>query len=365
MKKSSVFLFIILFAFLNASSLPGRNQSITYSPTSVETMRSNLYQVETNGSTTLLDGDLTQYDPSFSNAVDGMDARKMSNFSENLGMVRGNTTLVIERRHTIEGNDSIFYKMWNMQQKNYQLEFLASNLNQPGLSGYIEDSYLHTSTPINLNSSNYINFSVNGDTASSAMYRFRIVFTTVTAGVLPLTFTSVNAWQLNNAVTIDWETANENNMKEYSVEKSSDGNHFLNLADINANNFAINKYSYTDAFPSNGYNYYRILSTDINGATKYSQVMNVFSGKGFSEIKVFPNPVTGNKINLQMVNQPVGIYNIRLINSFGQSFMASQLQHPGGSSTETISPSQNIPKGIYHLEVTEPGGRKINISLVY
>ena len=126
-------------------------------------------------------GILTQYDQSFTNVVDGMDARKMSNFSENLGMIRGTTTLVIERRHTIDFTDTIFYKMWNVQQRPYQLEFITSNLNHPGLTGYLEDSYLHTSVPINLNGANNINFSVNSDPASSAMYRFRIIFTTAAA----------------------------------------------------------------------------------------------------------------------------------------------------------------------------------------
>jgi hypothetical protein len=366
MKKSSTLCLIVTLACMNAGSFPlTSHSSAGYSPSSGEQVRSNLYFVAADASTILLDGSLTQYDPSFTNTVDGMDARKMSNFSENIGMIRGTTTLVIERRHTIEVSDTIFYKLWNVQQRPYQLEFITSNLNHPGLAGYLEDSYLHTSVAINLNGANNINFSVNSDPASSAMYRFRIIFNTAAAGIMPLTFTSVKAYQQNNTIHVDWKTGNEQNMKLYNVEKSADGNRFKSVSDIIANNLPVNNYSWTDVSPGDGYNYYRIRSNDISGEIKYSDVLKVYSGKGRGDIKVFPNPITGNAIHLQIVNQPGGLYEVKLVNNSGQSIMTTQIQHTGGSSTETIRLSQQIPKGMYQLEVNKPDGSKMNIHLMY
>jgi hypothetical protein len=365
MKKFFILISIVMSG-IHASSLPATTPSFySYSPVSGEQIRSNLYALEANASTILLDGGLTQYDESFSNTLDGMDARKMSNFSENLGMIRNTTTLVIERRHTIGFTDTIFYKMWNVRQRPYQLEFITSNLNHPGLTGVLEDSYLHTSVPINLNDSTYINFSVNSDPASSAVYRFRIIFASAAAALLPLTFTSVKAYQQNNTINVDWKTANEQNMKLYNVEKSTDGNRFRSISDIGANNLPVNNYSWTDAYPADGNNYYRIRSTGINGEIKYSEVLKVYSAKGKGDIKVFPNPITGNTIHLQMLNQPEGLYEVKLVNNSGQSIMSKQIQHSGGAGTETIRPAQHIPKGIYQLEVTKPDGSKTNIQLMY
>ncbi|MEP6949789.1 MAG: T9SS type A sorting domain-containing protein [Ginsengibacter sp.] len=364
MIKSSTLYVIIMFACMNASSLPTIH-SFYYSPSSGEQIRSNLYAVAADTSTILLDGDLTQYDPSFTDAVDGMDARKMSNFSENLGMVRGNTTLVIERRHTITVTDTIFYKLWNTHQQLYQLEFITSNLDHPGLVGYLEDTYLHTSATINLNGANNINFSVNSDPASSAIYRFQIIFASAESAVLPLTFTSVKAYQQNNTISVEWKTENEKNMKAYNVEKSIDGNRFNSVSGITANNFPVNNYSWTDAYPTDGYNYYRIRSTDINGEIKYSEVIKVLPSKATGDIKIFPNPVTDNTIHLQIGNQPGGLYELRLVNKSGQSVMIKQIHHADGTSTETIRQAQLIPKGIYQLEITKPDGSKTNISLVY
>ncbi|MEO8416540.1 MAG: T9SS type A sorting domain-containing protein [Ginsengibacter sp.] len=365
MKKSSTLLLAFLLVSMYASSLPTDGYVSTKSPTSGEMIRSNLYVVRADGTAILLDGDLIQYDPYYSNAVDGMDARKMSNFSENLGMLRESTTLVIERRQTIESRDSIFYKMWNVHHESYQLEFIASNLDHPGLTGYLEDSYLHTKTPINLNGSNYIKFNVTSDAASGAMYRFRMIFTTMVGTVLPLTFNTVKSFLENSEVTVEWQTTNENNITNYAVEKSVDGKSFTKLGDREANNIPVNAYSYIDPYPVNGDNYYRISSTDINGVSTYSQVLKVFKAIEMSTIKVFPNPIIDNTINLRVENQPAGVYKIKLVNSSGQSVFTKEIQLRGGSSTESFRPAQHVPPGIYHLEIIKPGGAKTSLSLIY
>lgn len=329
-------------------------------------LRSNLYIVSTNDTTILMDGSLTQYDSDYSNNVDGMDARKMSNFSENWGMLRNTTTLVIERRHSIINTDSIFFKMWNMRTITYQIEFIASKLDKEGRVGILEDKYLHTSTLVALNDTTRIKFSVTADPASKAPDRFRLVFTTSAAwGLLPLTFISVKAFQQNNSVYIDWKTVNEINMKQYEVERSSDNTHFEKISEIEANNLSFNAYKWPDLNPVLGNNYYRIRSIDLNGKSNYSKITKVYMGKGKKEILVYPNPATGNCLNLQLVNQQAGLYKVRLLNSFGQTFMTKSIQHIGGSITQNLKPGQNVPKGIYQLEIKTPLGDTKIISVLF
>ena len=356
MKKSSALLLAVLLAGFNAFS----------SPTGTITLiTSNLYIVNANGTTTLADGDLTQYDTSFSNNIDALDARKMSNPGENIGMMRGTGVFAIERRHTIQNADTIFYKIWNLASSNYQLAFSPTNMAQPGLIAYLQDSYLHTNTPVSLDVPGSVNFSINADPASTDMARFRLIFATAAGGTLPLTFTGLKAWQQNTAVNINWNTATENNMKDYEVEKSTNGFDYQSIATVKANNLPVNNYSYTDAYPATGANYYRVVSTDLNGLSKYSSVVKVNIEKGFSLIRVYPNPVVNNTIQLQVVNQPAGQYQARLINSFGQLFTAQPFNHTGGSGTIAITPAQHIPNGIYQLEITGPSGAKTTISVVF
>jgi len=360
----NIFILILTALLLNFRAI---GSPAPLSPTTVDLaqIRSNLYIVAPDASTTLMDGTLTQYDSGYSNNIDGYDARKITNPSENFGMLRGSTVLIIERRHTIIGNDSIFFKMWNMRIITYQLEFITNNLNKPGRVGVLEDKYLKTATPIDLNGTSHINFSVTADPASMATDRFMIIFSTPGYSPLPLTFISANAFQQNNQVNIDWTTANENNMKQYNVERSADGNHFVQETVLKAINSSYNNYHWVDTYPVQGYNYYRLRSTEVDGKINYSGIMKVFVSKDKQVIQVFPNPATANNLNLQLINQQPGLYEIRLINSFGQTFMTRSIQYSGSSSIENLKPGQSIPKGIYQLEIKTPGGEKKVISVVF
>lgn len=353
---------ILISLFTESKSTP---LNPTQRNTAVEDIRSNLYVKQGTGAPILLDGDLTEYDATFSNSLDGMDARKMTNFSENLGMLRNNYVLVVERRQTISLSDTIFYKMWQMQQKPYQLEFITTNLDHPGLEGYLEDSYLNTSSPINLNGRTTVDFTVTSVPASAAVDRFKIVFKTVAAGALPLTFTSFDAYPQHKAIKIDWKTENEHNMNLYQVQKCTDGIRFSGVTDITANNFPVNNYTWIDANPSNGYNYYRILSIEKDGKGKYSEVLKVFNGEGNSKINLYPNPVTNNIFHLQVDNQQPGLYEIRLLNNFGQILLVQKIQHAGGNLRQTIQPNLPMKKGVYQLEVITPENNKITQKVIY
>ncbi|MGN6532308.1 MAG: T9SS type A sorting domain-containing protein [Ginsengibacter sp.] len=323
-------------------------------------LRSNLYIVSPNGATTLMDGNLTQYNVDYSNDLDGMDARKMTNPSENWGMLRNNTVYVIERRHSIMGSDSIFYKMWNMRIITYRLEFITSNLNFPGRKGRLEDNFLKTSTPIDLNGTTYVDFSVTSDPASKAADRFRVIFSNnAEEGLLPFSFTFANAFQKNNSVLINWQAINAGEAKAFNVEKSLDGIHFVKTATIKSQ---LNHY--TDDNVAAGSNYYRISITTTDGKTAYSETVKV-SVTGNPGFTIYPNPATAANMNLRFINQPAGQYKVRLINSFGQTFFSKDIQYGGGNSIEKIQPLQSIPGGIYQLEIKSPDGSRTVISVVF
>lgn len=328
-------------------------------------IRSNLYIMSPNGDSVLMDGNLTQYSSTFSNALDGMDARKMTNPSENWGLLRDNTVLVIERRHTIEGNDSIFFKMWNMRIITYRIQFITSNLNSPGRQGILEDKYLKTSTPINLNGTTDVDFSVTSDSASKSPDRFMILFSESVPEAPPLPhFLAIGAFVNNNQVYLNWETDNVNKSAQFDIERSNDKINFTSIYNEPAGN-TINNYHWIDANPVEGNNYYRIGSVAINGSISYSNIMEVHILKGRTGIGVYPNPATNNTFNLEMINQQPGEYEIKLLNSFGQILMTKIIQYSGGSSIEKLQPQQNIPPGIYYLVIKTPGNESKVINVVF
>ena len=123
-------------------------------------LRTTLYVVNADNSAYITDGLLINYDNSYSNNVDDMDGIKIINSSENLAIRKGTRLLVVERRHTINSQDTIFLNVANTKVRKYRFEMNAEELDQPGVTAFLEDSYLHTSTPISLNGSTTIDFNV-------------------------------------------------------------------------------------------------------------------------------------------------------------------------------------------------------------
>ena len=139
-------------------------------------LRANLYGVNTDNSTYITDGLLINYDDNYTNTVDDMDAIKSANTSENLSVKTAGKLLVVERRHTITGKDTIFLNLTGVSARKYRFEFLADQLYKPGLSAWLIDNYLHTSTPLYIDGTTDADFTVTSAAGSKTANRFMIVF---------------------------------------------------------------------------------------------------------------------------------------------------------------------------------------------
>ena len=84
-----------------------------------------------------------------------------------------------------------------------------------------------------------------------------------------------------------------------------------------------------------------------------------------TEYAVYPNPLGGNIINLQFINQQKGTYIVRLNNNLGQLMQSQQITHQQGSSTEAIELNSSIQRGHYVLEVIAPDKSKQSIKIIY
>lgn len=324
--------------------------------TDIGSMTTNLYLLNTDSTTSLADGTVAQFREDFDTAVNWQDARKFGNVNESFGLLRSNAFLAIERRPTISSTDTLFFKLTAVTARNYQFEFIPDNMAQPGLTGFLVDNYLGTSTPINLDAPSKINFSVvSGVAASSAFDRFKIVFNNM-MGVLPVTFSTIKAYQANSGIAVEWNVENELNIMQYEVERSADGKTFTqtNITIATGNHNSAVNYNWIDTKALNGANYYRIKSVDRNGTVKYSQIVKVTIGKAESDISVFPNPVTDNVMNIQFSNEPKGDYIVNLVSSNGQLIYTKGIAVNSNNTSETIKLRSTIAKGTYELKIDGP-----------
>lgn len=133
--------------------------------------------VALNGtSNVLLDNAVVVFGAGFANELDALDARKMMNPRENLSIVLNNQQLAIEARKSVSQEATIQYGLSNLTQSRYQLEISTRSLNASDLVAVLEDQFLGTKTPVDLNQDQVqYPFEVTTDPASKAVSRFKLV----------------------------------------------------------------------------------------------------------------------------------------------------------------------------------------------
>jgi hypothetical protein len=326
-------------------------------------LRTNLFVVNGNGSTTIADGTFQQFDEAYSNKTDNNDARKFLNPGLNLSVKSANDLLVIERRRLPAVTDTVFFNLTGVSIRNYRFQFIAKGLADAGVQPLLEDHYLNTVTPLSQEDTTYVNFKIENIKGSYAPNRFDIIFKE--APVLPAAITSIAASAKDHDIQVDWKVTREKNVQQYEVERSFDGIQFTTVATVKANNAGTADYSWLDPKVLPGYYYYRVKSTDAKGKVQYTKIVTVLIGTGKPLFTIYPNPITNGVINLQFINQPAGKYGIRLMNQLGQIIVSKQIERMNGSSNETIKWDYNLAHGIYQLEILQPNGEVKIIKVIY
>lgn len=317
-----------------------------------ESMRVSLYQLNTIGSITLADGNLTNYDDSYSNGTTD-DALKMNNFNENFAILRHTVNLAIEQRQKIVDSDTTFFLMWNMQLRNYRLIIIANNLEHPGLQGFFLDSYLNTSTPLALNDQNTIDFAVNSDAGSYNPQRFKIVFKNPTLTPLATLFNNFSGNLNGSKIELSWNVNNHSNIVGFSVERSTDRVHFTNISQlIPSSNMATTTYNVSDGNYNKGDNFYRVKAVCSSGNEAYSQILKVNGNGKDADFTIYPNPVTGNKINLFFTAKKNDIYKLALYYNEGMNIHLNSIRVSKGQNIQIIELPSILPKGNYYLKIS-------------
>ena len=316
-------------------------------------IRTNIYSLPSTQNY-LVDGVMNVFDDQYAALVDKYDARKLTNFNENLSTTRDGNSLSVEFRPVINKNDTVFFNLAGMNRQEYRLEFKADNLNLPGLIGTLEDSYLNTKILIDLNGVTNLNFTVDANPASAGANRFRIVL----KPAAPVPVTKLTAVPQGNYIAVGWNTISEIDIFRYELQRSTDGINYTTVNTQNAlgNNGGTFSYNWIDNSPVVGDNYYRVKSIGIAGDTKYSNTNIVNFGRGIRDITVYPNPLNGNNLTVQFRAMGKGVYTLRLMNTSGQLVMSDQFVHAGGSALKNLSIGKGISKGNYRLEILSPDG---------
>ena len=176
---------------------------------------------------------------------------------------------------------------------------------------------------------------------------------------LPLTWKSFQADTKNGVIFLRWETAREQNIGRYEVEKSQDGQNWKICATVLPKTGADSTQQYiaTDPAPYADLTYYRIKQIDLDGNYTYSVIQKTVRTANLAgSLHVYPSPFT-QELTVSFFNQEKQPVNIRLSNAAGvivkqQRFTVSG----GGDQTLVLTHLNNLPRGVYILQMADDNG---------
>ncbi|MBN9380070.1 MAG: FG-GAP repeat protein [Chitinophagaceae bacterium] len=203
-------------------------------------------------------------------------------------------------------------------------------------------------------SSTPITLSTNGGLMGTGSIGNTYLFLGFSAA-LPVSLLSFTATADNGNTRLNWSTAQEQNSDHFDIEHSTDGINFSSIGQVAAagNSSLKTDYSFTDATPAVGANYYRLKMVDRDGQFTYSRVAIVnFQAGGPSAVAAYPNPAHSS-FSLVFKNMTPGTYRMSLVSVAGQEVMTKNIQvsNPIQHNESVILPS--IAPGSYWIRLID------------
>jgi len=185
----------------------------------------------------------------------------------------------------------------------------------------------------------------NGCTGSGSY----TITSTTCSSVLAVSNLNFTAVKQDNEAQLAWSTSTEANNNYFNIERSSDGVTWQAVGTVKAvgNSTTLTKYSFTDALPLNGINYYRLKQVDDDGQYSYSPVRSLeFTGQWL--VKLYPNPVQ-NFIVLEFNNDrdEKGVIAIKSVS--GSAVFTTEQQLVKGLNLINLNQVQRMAQGTYIL----------------
>lgn len=180
-------------------------------------------------------------------------------------------------------------------------------------------------------------------------------------------------WAGDDAL-VSWSTATEINNERFDIYRSMDGSYFELAGTVasqgrGGNSSSKLSYSFVDpriASTVGDRVYYQIRQYDYNGTTESFKVMTldkVRDGQPYMNFVMFPNPNTGDNINLRVSSSSNEDLNVFIYNALGvvvQSSVALTFDK-GVHSIDTKS----LSKGAYYVALEQGDNREIKQLLVH
>ena len=170
---------------------------------------------------------------------------------------------------------------------------------------------------------------------------------------LPIKIYYFNASKGTAANTLNWNADCSSTQATFEIERSADGTNFTTINSITASQARCAlPFSYDDASPLAGNNFYRIKIIDINGRVNYTSIVRVGGQqKDMQLVGVLPNPVS-NTAQLNITTSKKENVELAVISLEGAIVYKKSVQLQAGSSyinleIANLAPGTYLVRGVF------------------
>ena len=165
---------------------------------------------------------------------------------------------------------------------------------------------------------------------------------------LPVELISFSGIKKNNQSVLYWTTASEENNQQFIIERSSDGIHFESIGTVlgKGTTSLTQHYTWTDATPLAGINYYRLKQVDVDGLASYAHIIQLVFHSSLN-VTIYPNPSHGI---FQLSIAESAFIQAEVYNTLGQLISENLNQI---NATDFMIDLSGESDGVYYLQLMD------------
>ena len=167
---------------------------------------------------------------------------------------------------------------------------------------------------------------------------------------LPVSLVAFNGKYSNGTSSLDWQTSQEVNNKEFQLLRSLDGSKFETIATIQGagNSATVKNYQYQDRISGQGYVYYRLRQVDIDGKMTNSNIVRLSMGNEVKPLEIYPNPFTTN-FTASFSAGRTAKATMQLVNMKGQMVYNTSISVTKGFNAVQMNNLPDLQSGLYQV----------------
>lgn len=175
-----------------------------------------------------------------------------------------------------------------------------------------------------------------------------------TGGPLSVSLLSFKAI-LNNdqSVLLNWETVSETDSRYYLLNRGNnlDALHEITRVEAAGQSTTRKLYSFTDANPPLGTNYYQLSEVDNNGIVQAFRPVSIVVENPNTPFGIFPNPSGNQSFRVKVESAENAV--LSLITAGGQSVSFNTTKE--SETVVIVQPNENLASGVYLLNIKNSG----------